>query len=174
MFTLGVRDGTQADRVRSYLEEKFAEIEYDDTRKDDGIVLFGFPGLDERGFRKLVYKLKTMDGITLMGVDSQLTEKSIMKLANLINEFAPTTEDKRRPKWLGKLKAMDKIWKEKEYRDDVDKWTQYSMDLSDLIDAWEKELDDEEREREEKERTAGMEPISEQKIRKLIRKTIRQ
>ena len=81
---------------------------------------------------------------------------------------------KRRPKWLGKLKAMDKIWKEKEYRDDVDKWTQYSMDLSDLIDAWEKELDDEEREREEKERTAGMEPISEQKIRKLIRKTIRQ
>ena len=78
---------------------------------------------------------------------------------------------------------MDKIWKKKEYRDDVDKWTQYSMDLSDLIDAWEKELDDEEREREEKERMKGIEePISskfttslaEQKIRKLIRKTIRQ
>jgi hypothetical protein len=174
MYQLGVSEGTQSKRVEKYLETKYMNLDYEKRNDGDGFIMFMFPSLDEEEFRNVVFKLKRVDGVTLMGVDSQLTEKSIMKLANLINEFAPTTEDKRRPKWLEKLIDMDKIWKKKEYRDDVDKWTQYSMDLSDLIDAWEKELDDEEREREEKERTAGMEPISEQKIRKLIRKTIRQ
>ena len=171
MFTLGVRDGTQAHRERCYLEEKFAEIEYDDTRKDDGIVLFGFPGLDERGFRKLVYKLKTMDGITLMGVDSKLTEKKIMKLADLVTE-APTLEEMKKPKWLDRLKDMWEKWQEKTYNDDTDKINSYINDLNDIILSWEEELEDEEKTDSVSHKFTTS--LAEQKIRKLIRKTIRE
>ena len=84
MFTLGTKEGTQANRVRRYLDVKYMTLEYEAESDDSGHVIFKFPTLDEEEFRGLVFKLKRVDGVTLMGVDSELTESNIMKLANLI------------------------------------------------------------------------------------------
>ena len=65
------------------------DLEYDMTSDDSGHVIFRFPTLDEEQFRGLVYKLKKVDGVTLMGVDDKLTEKQIMKLANLVEIESP-------------------------------------------------------------------------------------
>ena len=89
MFTLGTKEGTQSNRVRRYLDTKYMDLEYDMTSDDSGHVIFRFPTLDEEQFRGLVYKLKKVDGVTLMGVDDKLTEKQIMKLANLVEIESP-------------------------------------------------------------------------------------
>ena len=56
---------------------------YDAVKQDDGFYLFTFPDANEDEFRDLVDLLKR-NGITTIGADSQLTEKRIMKLADLI------------------------------------------------------------------------------------------
>tara|TARA_S200002703_G_scaffold157262_1_gene164680 strand:+ start:1962 stop:2453 length:492 start_codon:yes stop_codon:yes gene_type:complete len=56
---------------------------YNAVKQDDGFYLFTFPDVDEIEFRDLVNLLKR-NGITTIGADSQLTEKRIMKLADLI------------------------------------------------------------------------------------------
>ena len=56
---------------------------YNAIKQDDGFYLFTFPDADEIEFRDLVDLLKR-NGITTIGADSQLTEKRIMKLADLI------------------------------------------------------------------------------------------
>ena len=89
MFTLGTKEGTKSNRVRRYLDTKYMDLEYDMTSDDSGHVIFRFPTLDEEQFRGLVYKLKKVDGVTLMGVDDKLTEKQIMKLANLVEIESP-------------------------------------------------------------------------------------
>ena len=56
---------------------------YDAVKQDDGFYLFTFPDANEDEFRDLVDLLKR-NGITTIGADSQLIEKRIMKLADLI------------------------------------------------------------------------------------------
>ena len=56
---------------------------YNAIKQDDGFYLFTFPDANEDEFRDLVDLLKR-NGITTIGADSQLTEKRIMKLADLI------------------------------------------------------------------------------------------
>jgi len=108
-----------------------------------------------------------------MGVDSKLTEKKIMKLANLIKEFAPTTEEVNKPKWLEALKDYLKTWKRKEYKDDKHRGEEYYLDIQGLVEMWESTLE-EEKEKAAYDKTNRM--VSEDKnskIRSLIRKTIR-
>ena len=56
---------------------------YNAIKQDDGFYLFTFPEANEDSFRDIVYLLKK-NGVTTIGADSQLTEKRIMKLADLI------------------------------------------------------------------------------------------
>ena len=171
MYTLGTSEGTQSKRVQKYLDVKYMNLEYTATPDGEGFVMFRFPTLDEEEFRSMVFLLKRLDGVTLMGVDSQLTEKSIMKLTNLIKEFAPTTQEQNRPKYLEALKRILKVWTTKEYKDDRDKWTQYGMDIQQLVDVWDAEMEDNE------EQTAYNKGFytegKKDKVRSLIRKTIR-
>ena len=171
MFTLGTSEGTQSKRVQKYLDVKYMDLEYTATPDGEGFVMFRFPTLDEEEFRNMVFLLKRLDGVTLMGVDSQLTEKSIMKLTNLIKEFAPTVADQTRPKYLEALKNILKVWATKEYKDDRDKWTQYGMDIQQLVEVWDAEIED------NNEQTAYDKGFyaegKENKLRSLIRKTIR-
>ena len=171
MFSIGTREGDQSKRVQKYLDVKYMDLEYNINPDGMGFVLFEFPTLDEEEFRSLVYLLKKIDGVTLMGTDTQLTEKNIMKLTNLIKEFAPTTQDQNRPKYLEALRRMLKTWSRKEYKDDIDKWTQLGMDVQQIIDVWETEIEDNE------EQTAYDKGFyaegKENKVRSLIRKTIR-
>ena len=84
MYTLGIpkRDYRRATQVLSY--ETQPPISYHENLQDDGFYMFTFPEAgSEDDFRYIVEKLKG-EGIRVIGADSQLTEKQIMKLANLI------------------------------------------------------------------------------------------
>ena len=95
MYTLGIpkRDYRRATQVLSY--ETQPPISYHENLQDDGFYMFTFPEAgSEDDFRYIVEKLKG-EGIRVIGADSQLTEKQIMKLANLIkiNEEVEITSD---------------------------------------------------------------------------------
>ena len=172
MFTLGTSEGTQSSRVKKYLDVKYMDLEYTAERDGMGFVQFEFPTLDEEEFRNMVFLLKRMDGVTLMGVDSQLTEKKIMKLTNLLKELAPTTEEINQPKYLDELKRILQVWSTKEYRDDRTKWEMYGTDIQELVQVWEDEINDKE---EQQSYDRGFYTESKKDtVRKLIRKTIRQ
>ena len=86
MYTLGIpkRDYRRATQVLDY--ESQPSIPYNANLQDDGFYMFTFPEAgDEDAFRSIVEKLKN-EGIRVIGADSQLTEKQIMKLADLIKE----------------------------------------------------------------------------------------
>jgi hypothetical protein len=177
MFTLGTSEGTQSKRVQKYLDVKYMDLEYTAERDGMGFVQFVFPTLDEDEFRNLVFLLKRMDGVTLMGVDSQLTEKNIMKLTKLLTELAPTTEEIDNPKYLDELKRILRVWSNKEYRDDRTKWEEYGSDIAELIQVWEDEIN--EKQQDDREMEMGTAQLSfyneskEQKVRRLIRRTLR-
>ena len=65
---------------------------YDAVKQDDGFYLFTFPDANEDEFRDLVDLLKR-NGVTTIGADSQLTEKRIMKLADLVEIESPDEND---------------------------------------------------------------------------------
>ena len=94
-----------------------------------------------------------------------------MKLANLITE-APTLAEIEEPKWLNKLKRTYESWQVTQYKDDRNKWEMFNEDIKELIEQWEDELNDEKKQREENERGVTK-SLAEQKLRKLIRKTIK-
>ena len=84
MFALGIPKRQYRRTTRVLGHELSEPIDYRTEKQDDGFYLFTFPGTDEDNFRKIVILLKN-NGITTIGADNQLTEKNIMKLADLIN-----------------------------------------------------------------------------------------
>ena len=87
MYALGIPN-RQYRRTTQVLGHEGAEpIPYQSERQDDGFYLFTFPNCDEYDFRDIVRLLK-VNGITTIGADSQLTEKNIMKLTDLIKEMS--------------------------------------------------------------------------------------
>jgi len=186
MFTLGIpkRDYRRATQVLGY--ESQPHISFEATLQDDGFYIFSFPEVeDEYDFRKVVNKLKG-EGVRVIGADAQLTEKKIMKLADLITE-APTLAEIEEPKWLNTLKRTYASWQVKQYKDDKNKWEMFNEDIKELIEQWESELDDTKKEKEKIQDMPGFSGTSdaldnisldessliEQKLRKLIRKTIK-
>ena len=84
MYTLGIpkRDYRRTTQVLSY--ESQPSIAYHENLQDDGFYMFTFPEVgSEDDFRDIVIKLKG-EGIRVIGADAQLTERQIMKLADLI------------------------------------------------------------------------------------------
>ena len=90
MFTLGI-PLKQKRRTLGYLSNEYfpggmkklgQQIPYEILSSDDGFFQLGFPGMNEDEFRDITFKLK-QQGVTVIGVDSQLTEKT-MKLVNLV------------------------------------------------------------------------------------------
>ena len=85
MFALGIPK-TQYRRCLDVLQHDLSSpISFEKEQQDDGFFLFSFPEMDEMEFSILVKKLKN-NGVTAIGADNQLTEKNIMKLADLIKE----------------------------------------------------------------------------------------
>ena len=170
MFALGIPNRQYRRTTQVLGHESSEPIPYEVEKQEDGFYLFMFPECDEYDFREIVRLLK-VNGITTIGADSQLTEKNIMKLANLINEFAPTTEEKNKPKYLGELENTLKVWKRKEYKDDKHRAEMYYEDIKSMVEIWKDELE-ESKDAGAYDQTNKM--VSEDKIRNLIRKTIRQ
>jgi hypothetical protein len=168
MFTLGIpkKDYRRTTQVLGY--ESAEEIPYDATLQDDGFYIFTFPEVkDEYDFRKIANKLKG-EGIRIIGADNQLTERNIMKLADLITEeFSKNLDESDSDTLIQALKNTLIIWETKQYANDKARWEEYYMDIEELIEDFEED------------RTIdtpspySLANMQEQKLRNIIRKTIR-
>ena len=166
MYTLGIPD-RQKRRTLGYLKQNF--IDFKENPGMEGFFDISFPGMDEDEFRNIVTKLK-QQGVTTIGADEELTERKIMKLTDLIAE-APTLEEMENNPLLNALKNTLQSWSTKQYPDDKTKAEEFILDIKELIEDFEEEasmrgiaVDAPDRLQEQKE----------QKLRELIRRTIRQ
>ena len=163
MYTLGIPD-RQKRRTLGYLKQSY--VDFEENPSMEGFFDLSFPGMDEDEFRNIVMKLK-QQGVTTIGADEELTEKKIMKLTDLITE-APTLEEIESNPLLDALKRTVQSWSTKQYPDDKVKAEEFILDIEELIEDFEEE--------------ATMRSITvdapdrlqEQKLRELIRRTIRQ
>ena len=98
MFTLGIPD-KQKRRTLGYLSNEYfpggmkklgAQIPYEIKSSEGGFFEISFPNMDEEEFRNITFQLK-QQGVTVIGADSQLTERK-MKLSDLLplKEGMPT------------------------------------------------------------------------------------
>ena len=171
MYTLGVPD-SQYRRCTQVLGPESADpIDYEAYKQGDGFYLFSFPGIDEYDFKDIVILLKR-NGITTIGADEELTERKIMKLTDLLKEQPSPDENNL----IDILKRTLESWEKPEYRGGIEKCEKsdhYFEDIKDIIEDYEEELgadaiamgsDD----------AKDFSPMQEQKLRNLIRKTIRQ
>ena len=86
MYTLGIPE-KQKRRTLYYLTNQYPTkmgeiVDFKILSSDDGFFQVGFPGMNREEFSSITMKLK-QQGITTIGADTQLTEKT-MKLINLV------------------------------------------------------------------------------------------
>ena len=168
MYTLGIPD-RQKRRTLGYLKQQF--IEFEESPSMEGFFDVSFPGMDEDEFRNIVMKLK-QQGVTTIGADEELTEKKIMKLTDLLKE-APNLGESVYDPILNALKRTLQSWSSKQYIDDNNKWEEFTLDIEELIQDFEEEKP-QPAVAVDSYRKSNMPSLEEQKLRKLIRKTIRQ
>ena len=168
MYTLGIPD-RQKRRTLGYLKQQF--IEFEESPSMEGFFDVSFPGMDEDEFRNIVMKLK-QQGVTTIGADEELTERKIMKLTDLLKE-APNLGESVYDPILNALKRTLQSWSSKQYIDDKNKWEEFTLDIEELIQDFEEEKP-QPAVAVDSYRKSNMPSLEEQKLRKLIRKTIRQ
>ena len=182
MFTLGIpkRDYRRCTQVLGYeaqakngqsIEFDVVSDEYGNPIVSGGFYQFKFPNTDEKAFSDIA-KLLNQEGVRAIGADEALTERKIMKLADLITE-APTQQEIDTPKWLIQLQRTYDGWQSKKYQDDKNKWEMFNDDIKDFCEHWEGKINEEKKEREEREEGVVVSSLAEQKVRSLIRKTLR-
>ena len=163
MYTLGIPN-RQYRRATQVLGPALANpISYEAHKQDDGFYMFSFPEVDEYKFKDIVLLLKN-NGVTTIGADDTLTERNIMKLTSLLKEQGSPSENDL----IDILKRTLESWEKPEYRggvEDCEKSDHYFEDINDIIEDYEEE---------EVMNRPDLSNLQEQKLRKLIRKTIRQ
>ena len=165
MYTLGIPD-RQKRRTLGYLKQQF--IEFEENSSMEGFFDVSFPGMDEDAFRNIVMKLK-QQGVTTIGADEELTERKIMKLTDLIKEdFSKNLDESDGDNLIMALKNILQVWQTKQYPDDKTRWEEYYMDIQELVEDFEEERS------MDTPTPSQLANLQEQKVRKLIRKTIRQ
>ena len=165
MYTLGIPD-RQKRRTLGYLKQQW--IEFEESPAMDGFFDVRFPGMDEDGFRDITMKLK-QQGVTIIGADEVLTEKKIMKLTDLITEdFSKNLDESDSDSIIQALQNILQIWQSKRYADDKSRWESYYMDIEELVQDFEEER------AMDTPAASGLANLQEQKVRKAIRKLIRQ
>ena len=157
MFTLAVPDTQHADRSREYLKNNW--IDFEERKDDEGFTHISFPGVGETEFRQIVIKLKNQ-GVTMIGVDTALTEKKIMKLANLL-ETPLYSFDENETTEQDVVSQIKQALKSPE----ADPTSKFWNQIADIIGDYE--------EQDEYDRN-WMGENKEDKVRKAIRKLIRQ
>ena len=137
MYALGIPN-RQYRRCTSVLGSEMADpINYQAEKQDDGFYLFVFPEADEYDFQNIVKILKN-NGVTTIGADSQLTEKNIMKLTNLLKEQPSPDENNL----LDILKQALERMEDPKYRGGIDgcpKADHFREDIADIIEDYEEE-----------------------------------
>ena len=170
MYTLGIPD-RQKRRTLGYLKQNW--IDFEEHPSMDGFFDLSFPDMDEDAFRDITIKLK-QQGVTIIGADEVLTEKKIMKLTDLITEdFSKNLDESDSDSIIQALQNILQTWQHKQYVDDKSRWESYYMDIEELVQDFEEEA--------AMDKPTDLpvshkftEPLAEQKVRKAIRKLIRQ
>ena len=164
MYTLGIPD-RQKRRTLGYLKQQW--IEFEENPAMEGFFDVSFPDMDEDAFRNIVMKLK-QQGVTVIGADEELTERKIMKLTDLITEdFSKNLDESESENIIQALKNTLQVWETKQYPDDKTRWEEYYIDIEDLIQDFEEER------AMDTPVPSQLDALQEQKVRKLIRKTLR-
>ena len=164
MYTLGIPD-RQKRRTLGYLKQQF--IEFEENPAMEGFFDISFPGMDEDAFRNIVMKLK-QQGVTTIGADEELTERKIMKLTDLITEdFSKNLNESDGDTLIQALKNILVTWETKQYADDKSRWEEYYIDIEELVEDFEEER------AMDTPVPSQLAALQEQKVRKLIRKTLR-
>ena len=165
MYTLGIPD-RQKRRTLGYLKQQY--IEFEENPSIEGFFDVGFPGMDEDEFRNIVLKLK-QQGVTTIGADEVLTESKIMKLTDLIKEdFSKNLDENEGDNIINALRKVLVTWETKRYADDKTRWEEYFMDIEELVQDYEEDQIN------NTPSPSSLANLQEQKVRKLIRKTIRE
>ena len=165
MYTLGIPD-RQKKRTLGYLKQSW--IEFEESPAMDGFFDVRFPGMDVDGFRDIANKLK-QQGVTIIGADEVLTERKIMKLTDLITEnFSKNLDESDSDSLIQALKNTLQVWQNKQYADDKSRWEEYYMDIDELVTDF-----DEERAMDTP-APSQLASLQEKKVRKAIRKLMRQ
>jgi hypothetical protein len=164
MFTIGIPN-RQKLRAITYLSKKW--LDFEEHPSEEGFVEVRFPGMDEESFRDIINKLK-QQGVTLIGTDTQLTERKIMRLTDLLTEenisgMEPTDEN-----LLSVLKNTLRKWSSTQYADDKQRSDDFFLDIKEMIEDFEDE-----------DETAGYPlhkqniTLREEKFKKLVKDEIR-
>ena len=165
MYTLGIPD-RQKRRTLGYLKQQF--VDFEENPSMEGFFDVSFPGMDEEAFRNIVMKLK-QQGVTVIGADEELTERKIMKLTDLIKEeFSKNLNENDADSLIIALKNILQVWQTKQYADDKSRWEEYYMDIVELVEDFEEDRSIDTL------APSQLASLQEKKVRKLIRKTIRQ
>ena len=179
MYTLGI-PGSQYRRATQVLGPENADpIDYEAVDQEDGFYLFSFPEVDEFEFQDIVINLQN-NGITTIGADDQLSERKIMKLTDLLKEQESPEENDI----IDKLKDILETWRNTEYRggglEVCERAAQYDLDIEELVEEFTDpdfmsgdrsgNLSDDEAD----ELMTKGDYLQEQKLRKIIRKMIRE
>mgnify|MGYP001161001336 FL=1 len=165
MYTLGIPD-RQKRRTLGYLKQQF--VDFEENPSMEGFFDVSFPGMDEEAFRNIVMKLK-QQGVTVIGADEELTERKIMKLTDLIKEdFSKNLNESDADSLIIALKNILQVWQTKQYADDKSRWEEYYMDIVELVEDFEEDRSI------DTPASSQLASLQEQKLRKLIRKTIRE
>jgi hypothetical protein len=194
MFQLAVTEGVHDKRVIDYLKNQKELQEGEDfirtpDKGGEGTVNYSFPGMEEDNFRYIAIQLKR-NGVNLGLVDKQLTEKKIMKLADLIKEWEeiPTNNSDEKPKlfppgengFVDIVQALEKLidsWKSKYvggwYTDEKNRADDYQLDISELLEIYKDKVPNTAKGEMGDYGEKDGAHLNEQKVRKLIRKTLR-
>ena len=165
MYTLGIPN-RQRTRTLGYLKQQY--VEFEENSSMEGFFDVSFPGMDEDAFRDITIKLK-QQGVTIIGADEALTEKKIMKLTDLITEkFSKNLDENDGDTLIQALKNILVTWESKRYADDKSRWEEYFMDIQELVDDFEEERSI------DTPTPSQLADLSESKVRKVIRKLMRQ
>ena len=188
-YTLGIPD-QQYRRATQVLGPANANpIDYESVDQEDGFYLFSFPEVDEFELQDIVILLQN-NGITTIGADEQLTERKIMKLTDLLDEQYdapyPTSdengENSQEHPIITKLKETLESWRKPTYQGGIDtceRSNQYDIDIQNIVEEFtDPDFTSDDRSGqmsdEEADELMTKGDIQEQKLRKIIRKMIRE
>ena len=127
MFALGIPERQYRRTTQVLGPYMSTPTNYNAVEQDDGFYLFTFPDADENEFRNLVDLLKK-NGITTIGADSQLTEKRIMKLADLIKPLYEE-EEKGKKGYEEARKLIAELKEETYKRFSIDEINAFSKEM---------------------------------------------
>ena len=141
MYALGIPI-SQYRRCTQVLGHEGSEpINYEAEKQDEDFYLFSFPNIDEYDFRNIVLLLNG-NGITTIGADTQLTERKIMKLVDILNEQENPDDNTGLEEAQGIIIRLKKIleeWQAKQYNNDQERWEMYFLDIQELVEDYEEE-----------------------------------